>query len=342
MSRDLTLFSLLLLGLTACGGSSTGTTTSKSSLPTTTKPSVTAPQASDVELSFHWEPGTTAKVHRKETETKDGVTRVVEGRSRMRVSRLSSGLLIHHDRAEIIQADLPPGPIGEAFREVLNMDVTTVVNQDGQVIGLHGHKQMLDKILLGLDNALGDVPAEHQAMADQVLTNFKQMVSEQAVLQMAATEWNARVATWISEGRRLQIGVPYEYDFSAPHPFAPGSEVKMHMVFQVAQWVACPGDRAQACVRIQAETTADSESLNGAVRIAIAALAADTKIKKPRQLDVDGSVEIFVELVTEPATLLPHSFAERKVVQMTITQDGEVSSSNKDELTEEIFTYPYE
>ncbi len=292
------------------------------------------PSAVDtVRLRFAWPVGTRAQIEttryrERVAETSD--TTLGRATYQMSVRSHPDGLLIAHDNF-VFPALGPASTNLQAVAERIGALVPQyVVDGEGSFLRIHDvnrMKAMLDSMMTQLLGPIDPGPARQ---------TLESMMSAEALIGLAAQDWNAIVGMWA--GADLELGEVYEMEEQTPLPMLPGAVVPMVSEFSIEGRISCvEGGSDRNCVEIQLVSQPDPDSLKQILTQFMQRLASGTSSGGVGFEDLQ--VESGVILVTEPGTLLPHRVTLSKRVTGVLSAAGERSKVSQVDVRTFKYTY---
>ena len=173
--------------------------------------------------------------------------------------------------------------------------IPTIVLHDGAIKRIDGFDEFRASMDLLLADAYEKLPGTKEQM-DKLLT-------EELLLASVRDDWDWRGAAF--HGKSMAVGQVDETIVELPVPLLPKS-VKAVMTMSLVEQLPCPGNADRECVKLQRTLVADAE----AWRAVMGDMLGDQEMEKT----------VTVELVAEPATLLPHRFEK---TEETLFRDGD-------------------
>jgi hypothetical protein len=291
-----------------------------------------------VRLRFAWPVGTVASVETtrfRELVAAKPDTISGSARYRMRVEQHPEGLLIVHDSASVTSdTERPTGAltavaITERLRDIVP---SYVVGRGGEFLRIDnvtGFKARLDTVL-GSVLELADSAAHTSALIDAFM-------SEEVLTSLAAQEWNALVGMWIDGD--LEVGEYYELEEGeSPVPMIPGATVPLLLEFGVMRRLACDeSGKGRDCVAIELLSYPDPDSMAVILRqfMERANAGGGSAAVAFESLDIENEIE----LIIEPATLLPHRARVTKKLEAMIVSEGQRTPFTQEDVRTYRFTY---
>lgn len=186
----------------------------------------------------------------------------------------------------------------------------------------------LDAFREALDRELGRIvaraaPAGRPAPDPETLATIKATVlNEDLITAIISGQWNLSVGAWLDG--EFDHGDWYEAVFEEPIPGISEKPVRLIWTFKVARWLPCAEGGEARCVEVLLRIQPDPGQIREAVAVFVARLipAADRERMAQAMREVSYRLEMRYRLVTEPDTLLPRSFEERKYVYGASLENG--------------------
>ncbi|MFN7133196.1 MAG: hypothetical protein ACK4N5_14045 [Myxococcales bacterium] len=311
---------VLLVGLLASACASTPAPPPQSDAP----PSQSAPAGTDetVQLQFGWRPGDSARV------TERRVRRIISGEQtrdtrilttwRLEASKAADGLALHTRELQLKTDD--PGTA--AFAGLL----AAVAEQTPLIVGPNGaalRLEFADKLSGTITQWVeSNIPADRRP--PQLMQTLQARFSPKGIEAREVEQWNLMVAFW--HGGELELGAAYHY----PNPQNPEMEIGAE------ERVPCrEGEAEKACVKLRVNRLS-TPALVQSMREQVAAVA--NALLPGAAFDVT-SVRETIYIVTEPKTLKPHEVERARVINATVTAEGQRRDLTIEESTVREFAW---
>ncbi|HSK18567.1 MAG TPA: hypothetical protein VK912_05465 [Longimicrobiales bacterium] len=287
--------------------------------------------ADTVKLRFGWQPGMTAQIEttRLQEQRSGSVDTMMQRTSyRMHVAQHDDGILISYTDFTFPDADTTDQQTSIA-EQAAAIVPKIVVDSAGGFVSIEdvpGFRARLDTLMTRM------LPPEEAASAREGLA---ELVTEEALADLAAQEWNAIVGRWA--GRDLVVGEDYGFEEEAALPLIPGAVVKMVSTFGIAGRTSCDGKAAGSdCVEIRLVSRADPDAVK-----AVLAQFTEQLLATPGVGIAFESFEMENEmvLIAEPGTLRPHHVRTSKRMGGVFTAQGERGEVSQREVRTYRYTY---
>jgi hypothetical protein len=287
-----------------------------------------------VHLRFGWTAGTTAQVETTRRQHTSGVEDTVRGGAqyRMLVQTHPAGLVISYDDFEFPHAidtvdAAAPGALADRAAAIVPR---IVVDSAGRFVNVEDVASVRARL-----DSLVTMMLEPDAAA-AARESLAALVTEESLAGLAAQEWHTIVGRWA--GLRFVPGDTLVLGEEAALPLIQGATVTLTMEVITSAHVPChDSDTSNGCIEIRAMARADPEEVRR-----ILAEFAERVTAVPGVDIVFESFEMAngIVLVTEPATLRPHSVRLERNLTGVFTADGERSEVSQGEIR--TFRYTYE
>ena len=146
----------------------------------------------------------------------------------------------------------------------------------------------------------------------------RELLNERLLAGLARERWNALVGMWA--GSSFQVGVPLTSESEEAHPLLPDIVLPYLYRFELVGMEPCDESRPQGptCARLGILSLPDPEQLSSVMTKALADMGLPN-------MSFDGLAQhTQVELLADPATLLPRELVMSKIVQ-GILKEGDRS-----------------
>lgn len=217
---------------------------------------------------------------------------------------------------------------GDGLRALLGGIATAlpdlVIGADGSFKGLRDLDRFRDAAGRELDRLLERVtPAGRPAPDAQALAAAKAALLNPDLLESTVSgQWNLEVGAWI--GGEFDHGDWYEATFEEPLPGFSEQPLSMTWTFKIARWLPCNAGSEPRCVEVLLHIRPDPEQMREAIAVFVGGMmpAADRQRVEQAMREVSYRMETRYRLVTEPDTLRPWSFEERKYIYGASLENG--------------------
>lgn len=247
------------------------------------------------------------------------------GEGLLLVSSRVTGQKLTTDARDSKKADFMQQLLREAMTDLPDY----VITDDGSFVridNLGAYRQRIEAAVL---KGLKDAPEAGRAKARELLNA---LLSEQSLAAMIEAEWNSVVGDWA--GGSYAPGRSYEFALSYQSPALGDEQFPMTVTRQLKGHAPChAGAAARSCVRlVQTSRVSGAGFTRATDRLVRRTVGGGVKVE---------SVEVVktVELVTEPATLLPHSVHSREVKTIVVNSDGTRQTSKEVEESNTVYRY---
>ncbi|MBR9990934.1 MAG: hypothetical protein KFH98_14325 [Gemmatimonadetes bacterium] len=286
-----------------------------------------------VQLRFGWAAGTAAHVETTRRQYTSGVNDTVTGDAnyRMRVQRHPEGLIITYDEFEFPAAsdtvnDAQIGSLADRAAAIVPRVLVDSAGSFVRVEDVESVRARLDTLVTSMLEP-GEAEEAREAMAT--------LVTAESLGGLAAQEWNTIVGRWA--GVDLVVGEKYFFEEEAALPMLPGTAITLVSEFSIEGWTPCTeGVVARECVEIRVEARADPAAVQ---RILAEFTEQITAVPGVGLVFESFEMGNEIVLVTEPATLRPHSVRIRRGLAGVFTADGERSEVSQSEVRTYRYTY---
>lgn len=332
--------------LVAAGACKSGPETAESE-----PPAESAESENLAKFRFGWEPGMEVAADvRKKYRRPGGETETFRAGYRLSTERRDGGLRVGvapEMSPEATGADEVTVADGLATASVVALPAMNVTSDGAfeSVADLESSREEFRNVVRTLNG--GDLEARQQKTLEPVL-------KEKILTDRAKQYWSFLVGTWA--GSQVPIGETQKTDATDAFefPMLGRREVDLELEFTVEERISCSS---------RPEGPAKSESEPGCVRIAMKSRPDVEKMKEVMQKQVDRFAaqkakaegmdrvpnltvtNVFLRsdmtLVTEPATLRPHRWTDKKTVRMTMEgPNGREKSYKLVDKTRTVFSEP--
>jgi len=281
----------------------------------------------DLRLRFAWPRSLEARVvYRRAFLRPDAADRSFTARYTERAHRVGEEIRIASSgtrwEGEVLYPDEEVKPAMRASEAVVQ-----VVGADGAFVGLE-NGDALRPVLQRIYEAAGLSEAEAEGAIERV---------EAAMVEEARKGWNLAVGFWIDA--ELDFGRAWEQEIEAPYWILPALAVKNRVRMEARRRVPCSASERRArCVELTLHSEPDRAALPALTRAIVAKLAGEGKALPSGQVQEVG-VATDLTLVTEPATLVPHSVVWRRAVHATVA--GEEGPQELEDVDRTEWTWSY-
>lgn len=295
-----------------------------------------APAADSVTLHFAWPVGTEAHIEYHQVTDREGDRDQpshleIEGELTMHVHEHPQGLLVEHldpivTRFRASPPFAPDDPHGAVFGRLGTPTPHYVVSREGKLVTVDGEPQLAAAIsaILG--------PAATQSGTLEGLA--QELLNQPLLMGTARERWNAAVGMWLD--LTLQEGETAGAESQEANPLVPSVVLPYLYEFQLVGMEPCDAAKPAGakCARLQMISLPDPKEFTSAMNRALQQVGFMT-------MSFDGLAQHSeVELLTDPATLLPRELMLNKTVE-GILKEGDKSRVFKrlDQL-HLVYTYP--
>jgi len=180
---------------------------------------------------------------------------------------------------------------------------------------------------------------------------LKPLLTDEVLTSRAKQYWSFLVGTWA--GSQVPIGEKQETDATDAFefPMVGRGEVDLELEFTVEERISCssrPADSGSEpeCVRITVKSRPDVQKMKEVLQKQVDHFAAQKAQKQGMDRVPDLTVtDVFIRsdmtLVTEPATLRPHRWTDKKTVRMSMEgPNGREKSYKLVDKTQTVFSAP--
>lgn len=264
--------------------------------------------ADSVTLKYAWKPGIYAKVEGYQTQHKY-LGEQVQGGMQVDMSYImgtnahQAGLQVDYfDIEAVLRSDDPSiqGWMKKYMEAVSGAMPSYIINQQGEMSGATKVPELRDAMLRNLSELLKDAP---EAQQQQLAAALAQTFTEEILNQQLVNEWGLLVGQWA--GAELEDDGTYEAEFESPIAALGNQLVKTSAQFEFSERVNCDRiDKSRGCVRLLYHSETDDVSVAELLRNMVPA-------GQPVP-DLNVSVVLDLELVTDPDTLLPYYTRQTK------------------------------
>jgi hypothetical protein len=273
-------------------------------------------------LQFDWPGGMTADVEAFRSMVKwssqGSDSSRVDLSYRVRVEDQLGDRVLRHDSVTVPAlefAGLSGSREAGLVDQLATLTPSYVVSGDGMFQGLEDVEALRSLVAGIVDEVTGKRLDELPAGAQELI---RSLTSDEMLATNAAQQWNALVGFWV--GADLEVGALYELESDEPIPLLGGFVVPTTHRFQLVGRVPCDAETANVeCVELQMVSIPDSESFQEILQATAGRLAADQDAVPTFRA---VQIETAVTLITEPATLAPHSLEIVKTFSATVDEQG--------------------
>lgn len=233
----------------------------------------------------------------------------------------------------------------DALRELLGGVAAAlpemIVGMDGSFKSLRNLDRYREALGSELDRLLAQaVPAGKPAPDAQAVAAAKAAVLNPDLLASnVAGQWNLEVGAWI--GGEFDHGDWYEATFEEPLPGFSDKPLSMTWKFKIARWLPCDSGSEPRCVEVLLHIRPDPQQVRDAIAVFVGRMmpAADRQRVEQAMREVSYRMEMRYRLVTEPDTLRPWSFEERKYIYGASLEDGKREVNARFDRRQETIRY---
>jgi len=297
--------------------------------------------ADTVAFTYAWPAGLDALVsfdgERVRHAGEQSRTASIRGSYRLTSIAVDDGLLLRHSEFAMEPAGAAPASPAQAelqqFMSRLGSVLPgTVVGPDGRIARFEGTDAMIEEFRAAFAELAATLPEDVRPRLERMLS---QVMTREVVERRMVENWNRDVGAWA--GAELEQGQRYESEITERAPMLGNAELPFVVAFEYQGTAACTdGAAEQVCVRLQMHTTVASEKIGPALAAFLQQLL-DAGREVPEIRDV--AIDTTVDLISEPATLLPHSVTVEKVTSMTVVQNGQPVQSGQRQR--QVYRYTY-
>lgn len=299
-------------------------------------------EAEVVNLIFAWPPGLEASV--TTTQTRDRTVGDTPTKSSMTLrysfQTASEGETLRLDFADAsleISSDSEPAMKSlqtEMTARIAELMPSYSVTKAGEFVGIHDLAAFQRNLRETLASAFEEFDPEAVQQAMQVVDA---MTTEAVLASKAAEEWNVIVGAWA--GGELEVGAEYVFSSKEPVAMFPGEEILMNYTFSANGFAPCRrGGEELRCVELEMRSTADPEDTGRMIEGFLSKFAGEALQATPVFTSLE--VENVISVLTEPATLVPHSSLTTKTIRGTLSIGGEEDHIEQVETREDRYAYP--
>jgi hypothetical protein len=273
-----------------------------------------------VTLRFAWPIGTEARVRYTQLIEREGdrdqPSRLeIEGELTMHVHEHPQGLLVEHLDPLVTRFEAsPPLAADDPHRLVyarIGIPVPSyVVSKEGRVVGVEG--------VPGLFGAIAQVLGPEAGPSGALESLGRELLNETVLTGIARERWNALVGLWLDSS--LKVGEPTGAESQEANPMVPSVVLPYAYRFELIGMEPCDDARPQGpkCARLGMLSLPDPVEFNRVMNEAMVGMGLTT-------MSFDGlGQHTQLELLADPATLLPYELTLSKVVE-GILKEGDNS-----------------
>ncbi len=271
-----------------------------------------------VAIRFDWPVGLRAEVtasRQRERETEGKVSGFnIASEYRFEVSDHDAGLLVNLTDFRISDISADPG-VADFFANAMNqfagISPDYIVSREGELLQLVG----LDEIVAASRALLGPMLDSLKTMSPEAASLVESMLSESYFMSQAAEEWNAAVGLWLDAD--FEVGAVYVLEQEEPSPVLPDVLIPFYYEFSLSDHAPCHDSAApRSCVVLEMVSFPDADAVKSLLSDIMQRIAGREIVGQFyfEELEVENTVR----LVTEPATLIPHSVELVKWIRGTM------------------------
>jgi hypothetical protein len=204
------------------------------------------------------------------------------------------------------------------------------VSAEGEFVGIDNLKGFQATMRSVMETRFANSPVR-----DKLKPALDMVTSEAFLINLASSDWNWMVGSWAGFENMLDIGDDYAVTTQQPVALV-NTQLTQHLRFKVARKLPCEREGVtRECIELQASLKPDEAQLRTLVTAFASRLSPENAAKVSRELGALNQ-ETTLELVTEPATLIPHRYKLRKA--STAAGDGKTFRQLEESV--ETFRYP--
>ncbi|HUP21443.1 MAG TPA: hypothetical protein VNB06_00715 [Thermoanaerobaculia bacterium] len=228
----------------------------------------------------------------------------------------------------------PPSRPTELMAILVNIVPDYVVTREGDFVGMHDLTTLqadLERLFSMLGRAGGETP--------EVRLAFDMLRSEPVLEGNAEDQWDALVGFWVGANLEWEGAEPARIDVDRER--SPDGLPGAVRYFGVSRRTPCSRSGVvRDCVELEMRRTADSEETRLAANSMMSMIGAMLGGKQSWSAAGASSLELenLVQLVTEPESLIPHSYTWSKTVRGT--EEGKLELEERTDKLEVLFSYP--
>lgn len=259
-------------------------------------------------------------------------------------------LLVRHRNGEMTDflvdgeaVSLEDNPMVGLLRALSRAEVDYRVSEEGEFLGVADFEETrreLDTFIQSMLGALDSMAAAsgNPAGSGEALAGIRgmmeNMASEEALMTAYADSWSSMVWFWAWE--EFDLGYSYLLDSETPSPLVPGLVIPMEVEAGVYERAPChDGAPEDSCVVLEFLSTPDAEAALPALRDFLQSLMGPDEA-----VEVASMVqENFIQVISEPGTLIPHRMITSQVTEMELSADGESEVVRQVQEVEVTFRY---
>lgn len=277
-----------------------------------------------IRLNYNWPTGLAGQmqiaINRTTIQNNDKQVLSMNGSARLLTSSHPQGLLVSLSDVDYALSDSDQSR-GEFMREVMaemaSLDMTLLISAEGELIDVIGFEESAEGIrqrVNTLFEKMGEQIEIAPAIVQTVLDMLETVLSEEQLEQSATANWNRDVNQW--QGMQLVPGVDHQVEFKTQSPLFPEKTLDSIGIYNTVGKVPCNKEDIEShCVELsyQSELTAQSKALfkDFLHKLLVDMGQGEEEIDKDL---IDIKIDSTLNIVTEPATLVPHSINELQSV----------------------------
>lgn len=281
-----------------------------------------------VSLNYGWKPGIYVKVNGYQSQEKM-LGEQSSGKMRVDMSYIM-GTQAHGEGLRVDFMDVKTSIAAEEqplqewmknYLEAISGSLPSyVINAQGEMVGAIGLSKFRETMVGSIASALQEAPAPQR---QQIMAGLEQVFSEESLNYQLASDWGLYVGQWL--GAELEDDGIYELEFETPIPALGNQVVKSIAQIEFAGRVNCDSnDQSQRCVTLLYRSQTDDVSVDELLR---KIMPAGEPVP-----DMNFSVELDLELVTDPDNLLTYNIRQTKRTSSPIeTANGLVTATQVEE-----------
>lgn len=226
---------------------------------------------------------------------------------------------------------LPRSDFSDLLAQMTALTPDFIISPGGEFLGIHDLPEYRSRVQ-GLLSRM--IPND---LAPDLMPNIKRALASEGTLMANASDlWNGLVGSWLEA--ELDVGAKYQHSQRLPHPIVPGESVLTHYEFVVDRVFPCErGSLGTTCAVIHMHAKSDPSDSQRVMKTFIDRLAAGSTEEKPVFQELH--TENVVKLVTEPSTLIPHSYEDTQIMRGTVLLHGKSQPLHQAETSQFTFSY---
>lgn len=273
-------------------------------------------EADKVKLTYGWKKGMVANVHMDSERIRRKGTASVTSRIKetytIKTEAHKSGILINFSNAKVKVTQSGASGNQEKIQQFISkisaLSPSYVIDKEGVLVDVENLDKMKKVIDDEFAKMFSDAPKEVQSKMRPLMAA---LTSKPQLMAQLSSEWNRDVGQWI--GGELESGFVYELEFSTQMPMFGNTAIPSKGKYEYKGKVPCDaGKKDSNCVLLSYVSSIDKKAFRPVMEEFFKKIGAEMPEGYSPQVDLR------VELVTEPTTLIPHSVKSEKIIKTSM------------------------